>query len=293
MEYVSCALCGADKAEAVYTISDLKVVRCLKCGLVYTNPRLSDDERARLYSEDYFRNQSSPDVPSFDYIQNKELFYADAQRRLRGIMKFKRSGKILEIGCATGGFLDVAREYGWEPYGVEISPWASDYARNKLGLNVVTGNLEDASFPDSFFDVIAMYHVLEHLPLPKQAIQKAARLLKADGLLVITVPDINSGNARRMKERWVNLVPKIHLYHFSKETLTKLLSENGFGIIKSVREGGTGLLNKGAEGKTRPNPLLKAIKYLNWARPIVHGLAIKLLKRWDFITVYARKRQAL
>jgi SAM-dependent methyltransferase len=290
MEHIPCALCETNETEPVYTVSALKIVRCLKCGLVYTNPRLPDDERARLYSEDYFRNQSCPDVPSFDYIQNKELFYADAERRLKGIMKFKHSGKILEIGCATGGFLDVARKYKWEPYGVEISPWASDYARNKLGLNVITGTLEDASFPDKYFDVIAMYHVLEHLPAPRQSIQKAARLLKQDGLLAITVPDIDSGNARRMKESWVNLVPKIHLYHFSKESLSKLLSENGFGIIKAVREGGTGLLRNGAEGKTRPNPLLKAIKYLNWARPIVHGLAIKLLKRWDFITVYARKR---
>lgn len=281
MEYVFCDLCGANETELVYTVSGMNIVKCLKCGLVYTNPRLDKEERKNNYSEDYFQS----------VLPNQEIAYDDAKVRLREIRGLKTSGKILEIGCATGEFLDLARKYGWETYGIEISDWASDYARVKLGLNVVTGELENASFPDNFFDVIVMYHVLEHTSSPNELIQKVVHLLKPGGLLVIAVPDITSSNAKRVKESWIALMPKTHLYHFSQDTLTRLLTECNIKVIKVIKEGGTGFLKENTED-TQNNTkylLLKYIKHLNWIRIFIHWLTVKILRRWDFITVYAYK----
>jgi SAM-dependent methyltransferase len=152
--------------------------------------------------------------------------------KLREVERRREAGKLLDVGCGKGGFLRAARDRGWRCFGVEISPQASDDAR-RMGLDVATGRFEDVHYPDGFFDVITMYHVLEHLHDPREALSKAYQLLKSEGLLVVAVPNFDSLQARIFRQRWYHLDAPRHLYHSTPRTLKMLLHEAGFKILET------------------------------------------------------------
>jgi len=152
--------------------------------------------------------------------------------RLREVERHRGAGRLLDVGCGKGGFLRGARDRGWRCFGVEISFQASNDAR-RMGLDVATGRFEDVDYPDSFFDVITMYHVLEHLHDPRQALSKAYQLLKSEGLLVVAVPNFDSLQARLFGQRWYHLDAPRHLYHFTPRTLKMLLHQIGFKVLET------------------------------------------------------------
>ena len=102
-----------------------------------------------------------------------------------------------------------------------------------MGLDVATGRFEDVDYPDSFFDVITMYHVLEHLYDPREALSKAYQLLRSEGLLVVAVPNFDSLQARLFRQRWYHLDAPRHLYHFTPRTLKMLLHKAGFKVLET------------------------------------------------------------
>ena len=105
---------------------------------------------------------------------------------LKYLKKINKKGRILDVGCATGFLLDQARKQGWEVYGVELSAWAVDYAKNKLQLpNITQGSLKDANYPDNFFDVVVLKDVIEHLTDPKETLEQIRHVLKPAGIIVL------------------------------------------------------------------------------------------------------------
>jgi SAM-dependent methyltransferase len=157
--------------------------------------------------------------------------------RLDLIERHKRSGRILDIGCATGGFLNLARKRGWEAFGVEFSDYAADFAIKKYDLNVFKGSLEEAQFKDDDFDVISASDIIEHLNDPVDFLQEIHRILTNDGLLYLAFPNAGSfyykffGLIARYNYRNYFLLP-YHLYHFSPSTIKPLLNKTGFGIVQ-------------------------------------------------------------
>ena len=152
-EYVNCNLCGADCNQLLFIKDDYEVVKCKKCNLVYINPRVRKVQLKEKYAGDY----------SLGYIAKKVSKRKRAKKIVKRISKFKGKGRFLDIGCSAGFILEAARERGFDPYGVEISPHALRYAREELKLEVFDGYLEDAHFADGFFDVVTMYNLLEHV----------------------------------------------------------------------------------------------------------------------------------
>lgn len=245
LEYVTCNLCScreykvlfgsppnpadAENLTRIYvpTIAENiklgQVVKCKNCGLIYTNPRINNEILIKIYErvEDQF------------YINERKHKIITAQRNLSTIEKFVKKGRILDIGCHAGFFLDAARQRGWETYGVEPSITAAKYAAEKLGLNVFTGQLMQADFEHSFFDVVTMYQVLEHLPDPSTELTKINRILKNNGLVVIDVPNIASFWAKSLRTKWW-FMKDMHTYHFTPKTLTKMLEKTGFKVIKTA-----------------------------------------------------------
>ncbi|MFH0889239.1 MAG: glycosyltransferase [Planctomycetota bacterium] len=128
LEYVKCNLCGVDNTIPLFKADGFDIVRCRFCGLVYVNPRFKEDERENIYSERYFRG-AVPDMRSVDYFSMLGMIRNAAISRMKEIAQYKASGKILDIGCALGSLLEIARDYGWDSYGVELSPFAANYAR--------------------------------------------------------------------------------------------------------------------------------------------------------------------
>jgi len=161
------------------------------------------------------------------------------KRRLRVIEKYKSGGRLLEVGCASGRFLDVARRHGpWQVVGIEQSENAVRYARETLGLDVVNASIEDTTLAGESYDVVAMWYVLEHLHDPVAAIGRLAQSLKLDGLLVIQVPHLESVGRAFWGRYWAGFDAPRHLYVFPYDVIMKMLRDVGLAPIHTECWGG-------------------------------------------------------
>jgi SAM-dependent methyltransferase len=221
-----CILCNGRHTKRVLVKGSWSIVKCEGCGLVSVSGHhaIGKAKLKDLYDKNYFTGETYNNYID-EYVERARLFNSKFSLLKRHL---PRLGRLLDVGAATGFFLDVARRNGYEVFGIEISEFASAYAREHLNLNVITGQIENARFPSEYFDIITMWDVLEHLPNPVQALQHARRLLKPSGILVIETLDVNCLNARILRGRWPLYTPPLHLFYFSKTTLGLILSRTGF-----------------------------------------------------------------
>jgi 2-polyprenyl-3-methyl-5-hydroxy-6-metoxy-1,4-benzoquinol methylase len=231
VESVACNLCGSKCTSLLFVAQDyisreyFNVVKCDVCDLVYTNPRPSSEEIDEFYAQHYYGRQN---------LRFKALVEVPIRlfrrQRSRKILRLMDSGRILDIGCGRGRMLDEFKRRGWETFGTELSEQAAGAAREEFGLNVRSIPLEDWGFEDKFFDAITLWHVLEHLPDPRATLREVNRILKDDGLLVVSTPNFDSFQAKISKEKWFHLDVPRHYYHFSTGTLTQMLESVGFRV---------------------------------------------------------------
>jgi len=145
---------------------------------------------------------------------------------------------LLDVGCATGQFLAEMRRYpGWQVYGVEPNHIAANFARQAFGLDVHPGDLVSAAYADSYFDVVTLWDVLEHLHNPQETLIEIRRILKPDGYLILRTPTLDSWDAQIFGSYWAGLDTPRHLVVFSRHTLTRLLAQTGFRL-HHLRTGG-------------------------------------------------------
>lgn len=237
--FTSCNICGFDKYDEIcdIKISPLlvpsKLVKCKKCGFFYANPRLE-----RKTEEDYYRKH-------YHEIQGKDYWYEGRidvfRRSLREIGRFLKKGKLIDVGCGMGYFMDLARTKGWEVKGVEISDFGVGYARENLALDVSKGDLKDAGFETEYFDAATMWNVLDQVYDPKANLIELNRILKKGGYLFVRVPNLylhlklfKLYNYNRLKIvfRGIANVPLVfHLYPFDKNSIRNLLESTGFSNV--------------------------------------------------------------
>jgi len=249
MESVRCNLCGADDVAVLYpsTITDGQasdwsayacthagygrhhtIVQCQRCGLVYTSPRLDRQDIANTY-------EAVQDPLYLEEREGRVLTFEHHLKPLERITGAPDGRPLLDVGCYTGVFVEIAMRHGWDAWGLEPSYWAVEEAR-KRGLHVVQGTLDTADLPESFFDVVTLWDVIEHLTDPRSALRHAHRLLKPDGLLVVHTIDIESLFARLMRARWPWLM-EMHIYYFSRRTLRAMLEQCGFRVLSDRPQG--------------------------------------------------------
>lgn len=235
-EHVRCNLCQHDSTRLFLATSVDTLVRCRRCSLVYVDPRPLAEEAD--YEEEFFLHEYK-DVYGLDYIADRDNITRLARRRLEAIERYRQGGKLLDVGCAAGFLLDEARRRGWEPRGVEISRFASEYARQEQGLDVFTGPLEAAKFRDAEFDVVVLYFVLEHLRHPLALLREICRILKPGGLLSVAVPNIAGLYFRLNKRDWMaeRARHQSHFYEFSPRTLRTILTAAGLYPFSMTSEG--------------------------------------------------------
>lgn len=189
------------------------IVRCVDCGLVTLPlayaPPVSYEDAADPY-----------------YVEQAPQRIANAHRLLAMV---PGGGRLLEIGCACGFLLVAARERGFRVRGIEMSAWASQYARDTYGLDVHTGTLEAAALPAESVDVVVMADVIEHLFDPAATLREIRRILAPGGRLLLLTPDVGSLLARLAGPRWWGLLDD-HYYYFSRQTLRRLLEREGFAV---------------------------------------------------------------
>ena len=251
VNYVSCKVCGSDKPKFLGIRGNLEyngapplkreedhvvtnVVRCRKCGFVYTNPFILEANDRGYANPDEYR-------PSAENIDPKELFGYS----MNLIEKYlPRRGILLDIGCGKGEFLSIAKERGWQAYGIEPSEKLANYAIANYSLNIKP-DIGNGGFKGSFFDAVALNMVLEHLDNPKGMILEIKRVLKDNGFLFIEVPNTDSWMLklatlyfRLNKKEWSPLLSPLHhpfhSYGYNKTSLRLLLENEGFKIKKFI-----------------------------------------------------------
>ena len=239
MAEVKCIICGLSDCN-IFPNRYLKntLLRCKKCGLIFVHPQPLFSDLKKIYNKNYFENENSNSIGYEGYLKDKPNIIKSFERRLKNVEKLhKTKGRILDIGCATGFFLEVAKNHGFAPHGVEISGYASDIAKKNFGDKIFNGILAKADLPDNFFDIITMWDYIEHIPDPAGELSRVWQLLKKDGLIVLSTPDTGSLTHKIFKDKWIGYKNKEHLYYFSEKNIIMLLEKNGFKIIKKEKVG--------------------------------------------------------
>lgn len=221
----ACPLCKASGATPAYQKPSLRVFRCPSCTLVFEWPQLSDQAAQELYGDSYYESWGIEQDPSVREMKKRTF-----ELKLRAIERVISPGRILDVGCATGFFLEAAAERGWQAHGVEVNPYAVQQARKQFGDRVVEGTIESKQLDGLSFDAVAMSDVLEHVCDPLATLYRANELLREGGLVAITTPNVAGLAALIFRSRWPHLKAE-HQFYFSPRTLSDLLTRAGFRVL--------------------------------------------------------------
>jgi SAM-dependent methyltransferase len=178
-----------------------------------------------MYQEKYFHGWVSD--ANGDVVRNMKHKTFIRQLDQLGMMI---SGRILDVGCATGFFLEVATKKGWDAYGVELSEFAAVIARQTFGSRVFHGTVTCAGYPDGFFDAVMLSDVIEHLADPHEFMTEIGRVVRPGGIVMAVTPNAASLSARLMGRRWSHY-NREHLLYFTMDTMTRLLDYHGFQMV--------------------------------------------------------------
>jgi len=220
----SCVACGSDESRPLFR----ELVTCCQCGMVYFPNWLTREELARLYGPEYFHG-----AEYFGYLADRGAHEANFRRRVRELARWvPAGGRVFEVGCAYGLFLNLARRR-WQVRGCDIAQEACRHARENLGLDVTCADFAELPLSAGEVDAFCMWDTIEHLDDPGRYLARMAELLRPGGILAITTADIGSRLARRQGERWRQIHPPTHIWYFSRATLERTLSRFGFEPVWS------------------------------------------------------------
>ena len=229
--HLRCALCRSPFGQELFhdhlpEEGPYRVYFCPGCRIAQTVPRPSPEEMSRLYATDRYRTREGKRFIA--PVERSVTLFNRLKSRI--VTRRRKRGSILDIGCGRGLFLNIMSREGWRTKGVEFNAETAAYASSVYGIDVIT--VQDlVRIPDKEFDVITMYHVLEHVERPDALLESCLRLLKDDGLLFVAVPNIASLQAAVGRSRWFHLDLPHHLYHFTTEGLIGLLRRKAFSVV--------------------------------------------------------------
>lgn len=209
---------------------------CACCGFVTADLALTEDELSSLYGADYFHGDEYA-----DYVSEGPELRENFRRRIDTLLRYQPENQrhaLFEVGAAYGFFLDEVRSTYEHVAGVDISEAAAKYARTELDVDVVATDYLTMELLEQV-DALCMWDTIEHLSLPREFVEKAARDVRAGGLLALTTGDIDSANARLRGRRWRMIHPPTHLHYFSRRTLVRLLDSAGFDVVHVETAGNT------------------------------------------------------
>lgn len=205
--------------------------RCPDCDLLFLSPRPTPATIAYYYPTHYAAYRPAIDDERWAILRWKRR--RNLKSQIEGVDRRAATGRLLDVGCATGNYPAEMRRLGWQAQGVELQPEAAAYARQRFGLDVFTGDLLAAHLPAGHFDAVTLWDVLEHTHNPLAILQEVQRLLKPGGLVAFSIPDPNSREAHSFGPAWIGYDAPRHLYLFGDNSLTHLLRQSGLEIMDS------------------------------------------------------------
>ena len=200
----------------------------------------------------------------------------------------RRKGRVLDVGCGSGRYIYTLKQKGWDVKGIDIG--YTGYGRKVLGLDIRETDLANACFEPESFDAITFWWTFEHMRDPAAVLKEAHRLLKKGGVIIIGVHNIASLEARLFKRYWFHLFVPKHLYHFSPDSLTKMLKKGGFGTVKIRHD----LFSFGTFGSLQCYLNSRGMR-VSFTNPFFYALSLPfdmmlgLMKTSGLITAYAYK----
>lgn len=301
-----CVLCNSNSIIPFFETSE-DLLKCSHCGIVF-------DTRNFFY-KNYYENDRIQNIDEGKMNARKR----NVKQRIELIAPYlKKDFSLLDIGCGEGLFLQYVNKFVGSVAGLEPTKIYANYARETLQLDVQQGMIETADFNTKNFDVITLFHVLEHLDNPNSAFDKIRSWLKHGGFLVIEVPNIESPTARYKRENW-DLINPEHRFHFSPQSLRFFLERHGFVVVKefsrdfdqyrtsvgknirkllfsrrqrdttvSLKTNSTGNVNKSINNKP-PSLYRKTKKAFGLPLKALMGVIVHKCKRSDYIFFVARK----
>ncbi len=221
------ALRGTDllfeTTSKTFTLDSCSVCRCL-----FLNPMPGEEEIAGFYPNQYWWSGARSGL-----LKKLEAVYR--RRALRGHVSFiskaaaNRTGlDLLDVGCGSASLLGLMKQRGFRVMGVDFSSEAAAVAKTENGVHVIVGSLEDAALPDRSFDIVTLFHVMEHVTNPRDVLKEVARILKPEGSVVLQVPNIDSWQFGMFGAQWYGLDIPRHVIDYSKDAMLRLLADAGF-----------------------------------------------------------------
>lgn len=232
-----CLLCGGHNWNPVVEAPDqipggtglwFLVVQCRDCGLCFTNPRPNEETIGQFYPQSYQPHDFRPDRRRRWWHRLHDSWSPAKDWRKR--LPLHGLGRLLDFGCGAGVFLNRMHEQGWEVLGLDANPEAVRRIHAELGLPALDGSLPHPDLVPGTFDVITMWHALEHVHQPLEVLREAHRLLAPGGKLLLASPNIDSLPFRWFGRHWYALDLPRHLVHFSPWTLRLMLHRAGFKV---------------------------------------------------------------
>lgn len=241
-----CVFCHTENKFTIkYKLSAFNIIKCSHCSLLSRDLILTDLKVKNLYSKAYFcelqKNYFSAGL--FQAITTSSRYH-DFKTRLKKISRYcnLKKGLLLDVGCGTGVFLKAAKDAGWQVKGLEISEFASNFAKKTFNLAVLQGKLEKLNYPTDFFDIVTCWDVIEHAERPDKLIKESKKIIKTGGYLVLQTMQTDSlpflladmvyrFSFGKIKYPINTAYPLHHAHHFSKKILSQFLKNNGFDII--------------------------------------------------------------
>ena len=237
LEPASCPMCGPDSPQTLrYDFAPYRVVSCPRCGLVFISPRLTEPAILKLYCDEEYYGSEVSGQGYDEYLEVRHNWVRTFTRRLAQIAKYQLPGRVLDIGCGPGFFLEAAQARGYDVFGLDPSDCIVKVAREKFGERIRKGMIESADYPAERFDLVVAFDAFEHVYHPLEWLEAARRALKPDGLLTITTPNPNSLLARVSGRKWVSFKLPEHVFYWSPETIRRVLAD-GWEIMEISRAG--------------------------------------------------------
>jgi SAM-dependent methyltransferase len=238
----SCLLCRGSEFKPFIREGEWQYLRCLTCGLIFLDPQPS---------KKFLHNHYQDYLPVDDRgIESWHKLMAKVFAKSAGLIQkeIPVPGRLLDIGCGYGFFLEEMAQRGWQVEGLEISATGLSYGREKLGLDVSDSPLPRPDWQDNCYDVITLFYVIEHLHNPRVVLREAHRLLRKGGLLLLRWP--HTAPIARMLRPWAKRMrlyqAPSHLFDFSPVTIYKILDQLEFHEIRTTVCGWTKPVDKGA-----------------------------------------------
>lgn len=234
----ACPICQGQRLKPYLSCEDHTVSHetftleeCERCGFVMTNPRPTEKDLPAYYKSDAYISHSNKPANLTDRVYKFSRYFT-LKWKLHLVKRYSVAGpdSILDFGCGTGDFLARCKKHGLQTFGVEPSRVARQKAAQQTNATI----WEDASGTDQEFDVITLWHVLEHVPLFHQTLDQLRDLLATDGTMFIAVPNLKSLDSQQYGQYWAAYDVPRHLWHFSRETMRKILSQHQLTLVKTV-----------------------------------------------------------